>query len=218
MAAQHTVFRLKHRNGFDGLYQQQEDIPKVTKHEVLIKVRAVSLNFRDIAIITSKYPFPVTDNVVPCSDMAGDIEEIGECVKGLSVGDKAVASFDITNFYGPQRDWDNGQGGPIDGVLRQYVVLPASAVVKVPSDAPQTYSQLASVVCTGTTVWNSLYGNLPLRPGHVVLCQGAYSSVVFIHYIYTNVSQVPVVSQLLLPFSQRQQVLRSLSRLLVMRS
>ncbi|GKU08949.1 hypothetical protein FLAG1_10044 [Fusarium langsethiae] len=147
-------------------------IPKVTKHEVLIKVHAVSSNFRDITIITSKYSFQVTENVVPCSDMAGDGEKIGECVKGLSVGDKAVASFDITNLYGPQRDWDNGQGGPIDGVLRQYVVLPASAIVKVPSDAPQTYSQLASVVCMGTTVWNSLYGNLPLRPGHVVLCQG----------------------------------------------
>ncbi|KAM0444964.1 hypothetical protein ACHAQK_002507 [Fusarium lateritium] len=172
MAAQHTVFRLEHRNGFDGLRQQQEDVPMVTKHEVLIKVSAVALNYRDIAIITSKYPFPVADNVVPCSDMAGDVVEIGESVTGLSVGDRAVASFDITNLYGPQRNWNNGQGGPIDGVLRQYVILPASAVVKIPSDAPQTYSQLASVVCTGTTVWNSLYGNLPLRPGHVVLCQG----------------------------------------------
>lgn len=188
MAAQHTVFRLKHRNGFDGLYQQQEDIPKVTKYEVLVKVRAVSLNFRDIAIITSKYQFPVADNVVPCSDMAGDVEKIGEGVKGLSVGDKVVASFDITNLYGPQRDWENGQGGPIDGVLQQYVVLPASAIVKVPSDSPQTYSQLAAVVCTGTTVWNALYGNLPLRPGQVILCQGAYPVGRFIKYPRANAS------------------------------
>ncbi|KPM41143.1 hypothetical protein AK830_g5446 [Neonectria ditissima] len=172
MATQHTVFRLKHRNGFDGLHQQQEDIPKITKHEVLVKVRSVALNFRDIAIATSKYPFPVADNVVPCSDMAGDIAEIGGSVQGLSVGDKVVASFDIANLYGPQRDWNTGQGGPIDGVLRQYVVLPASAIVKVPSESPQTYSSWASVVCTGVTVWNAFYGNLPLRPGHVVLCQG----------------------------------------------
>lgn len=175
MAAQHTVFRLKHRNGFDGLYQQKENVPNVTKHEVLIRVRSVSLNFRDIAVATSKYPFPVAANVVPCSDMAGDIAEIGESVKELNVGDRVVASFDITNLYGPQRDWDNGQGGPIDGVLRQYVVLPASAIVKVPSDAPQTYSQWASVVCTGATVWNALYGNIPLRAGQVVLCQGSDS-------------------------------------------
>lgn len=172
MALQNTVFRLKHRNGLDGLYQTKEQVPAITKHEVLVKVRSVSLNYRDIAIITSQYPFPVAENVVPCSDMAGDVVEIGEKVLGLRAGDKVVAAIDLTNSYGPQLGWNNGQGGPVDGVLRQYVVLPASVIAKVPSAAPQTYSQWASIVCTGVTVWNSFYGNLPLRPGQVVLCQG----------------------------------------------
>ncbi|KAJ6438184.1 Zinc-type alcohol dehydrogenase-like protein [Purpureocillium lavendulum] len=172
MSAQQVVFRLKHRNGFDGLYQREENIPEITKHEVLVKVRSVSLNFRDIVIATSKYHFPVAENVVPCSDMAGDIVQTGESVKGLHAGDKVIACFDITNLYGPQIGWNGGQGGPIDGVLRQYVALPASAVIKVPSDTPHTYAEWASLVCTGTTVWNAFYGNLPLRPGQVVLCQG----------------------------------------------
>ena len=63
-------------------------------------------------------------------------------------------------------------GGGVDGVMAQYITRPASAVIKVPPEAPQTYSELATLVCTGVTSWNALYGNKPLVPGQVVLVQG----------------------------------------------
>jgi NADPH:quinone reductase-like Zn-dependent oxidoreductase len=69
----------------------------------------------------------------------------------LEKGDWAIASFDITNLYGPQADWLNGLGGPIDGMLRQYVALPATCIVKVPKSTKLSWAQLASLVCTGTT-------------------------------------------------------------------
>jgi NADPH:quinone reductase-like Zn-dependent oxidoreductase len=146
-------------------------VPSAGKHELLIKVRSVALNFRDIAIATGKYPFPVKEQVVPGSDAAGDIASVGEGVQGFSKGDKVIATFDIATLYGPIRNWNNGLGGPIDGVLREYVTIPAGAVVKIP-ESSLNYAQWASVVCTGTTAWNSLYGNIPLKPGNTVLFLG----------------------------------------------
>lgn len=169
----HTVFRFPSRTGFADLVSAQEKIPSISKHEVLIKVRAVSLNSRDIQVATGKYPAYVKENVIPGSDAAGDIVDIGEDVRDLAKGDRVVVSFDIAHMYGPQKDFSTCQGGGFDGVLAQYIARPASSVVKVPASAPQTYSELASLVCTGVTSWNALYGNMPLKPGQTVLVQGS---------------------------------------------
>ncbi|KAJ5326782.1 putative zinc-type alcohol dehydrogenase-like protein [Penicillium brevicompactum] len=171
MATQ-TVFRFPTRTAVEDIVSAQEEIPSLSKHEVLIKVRAVSLNSRDIQIATSKYPTFVKDNPIPCSDAAGDIVAVGDEVRGLANGDRVVVSFDIAHQYGPQKDFITTQGGGVDGVLAQYIARPASSVVKVPASAPQSYSELATLVCTGVTSWNALYGNLPLKPGQTVLVQG----------------------------------------------
>ncbi|PYI30579.1 NAD(P)-binding protein [Aspergillus indologenus CBS 114.80] len=126
-----------------------------TKYEVLVKVHGVSLNYRDIGVATSLYPFPVKDNVV------------GEGVKNVTVGDHVIGNFDITNLFGPQLNWENGQGGPIDGVLREYVCIPAASAVQVPKETALSFCEWSTLVCTGVTAWNALYGNIPLRTGGV---------------------------------------------------
>ena len=123
-------------------------------------------------IANGGYLFPVADNVVPLSDASGTIVEVGEAVTHLRKGDWAIANFDITNFYGPQQDWEHGLGGPIDGVLREYVAIPANAIIKIPRTTTLSWSHLACLVCTGITAWNALYGNLPLKPGQTVLAIG----------------------------------------------
>ncbi|KAF5856211.1 hypothetical protein ETB97_007687 [Aspergillus alliaceus] len=168
-----TVIRIDGpRTSIRNLKAFNEKIPVPTKHEVLIKVHSVSLNYRDIAVATSQYPFPVKDNVVPCSDAAGVVVEAGECVKNLAKGDRVVGTFDPTNLFGQQMDWLNGQGAPVDGVLREYITLPAIAAVKLPENSPQSFSEWSTLVCTGVTAWNALYGITPLKPGQIVLCQG----------------------------------------------
>jgi len=167
-----TVIRLTSQGSWENLAQFKEPIPTAGKHEVLIAVKSVALNFRDIAIATGKYPFPVKKNVVPGSDAAGDVVEIGEGVSGFKLGDKVIVAFDPTTLYGPIKNWSNGLGGPVDGVLQEYISVPAQAVVKIPESSTLSYAQWASVVCTGTTAWNSLYGNNPLKPGQTVLFQG----------------------------------------------
>ena len=63
-----TVYRIAERKGIDYLKESQEDIPNVHQHEVLIKIHAVSLNYRDFLIITGSYPMKVKENVIPFSD------------------------------------------------------------------------------------------------------------------------------------------------------
>ncbi|KAM0456705.1 hypothetical protein ACHAO4_003736 [Trichoderma viride] len=172
MASKQTVFRLNSRQGIVDLSKSEEDIPKAAAHEVLIKIHSVALNYRDIAIATSHYPFPVKDNVVPVSDAAGEIVEIGPNVHGFTVGDWVIANFNPVNLYGPMKDWNGGLGGPVDGVLRNYLPINANSVIKVPKESSLKASQWASLVCTGTTAWNALYGNVPLKPGQTVLFQG----------------------------------------------
>lgn len=181
-----NVLRLTAQGSWENLAHFIEPIPSAGKHEVLIAVKSVSLNFRDIAIATGKYPFPVKDQVVPGSDAAGDIVETGEGVSGFKRGDKVIVSFDPTTLYGPIKNWGNGLGGPVDGVLREYIAVPAQAVVKIPANSKLSYAQWASVVCTGTTAWNSLYGNCPLKPGQTVLFQGESKNIVFIQADKSN--------------------------------
>lgn len=172
MSSNQRVYRLQSQKGHEQLKQVQEPKPVIDKHEVLVKIHAVSLNYRDIVVANGQYPFPVKDKVVPCSDSAGEIVEIGSKVEGFKVGDRVVASFDPTNLFGPQRDWDHGHGGPIDGVLSEYVAFAGNAVVKIPESSNLTYPEMASLVCTGVTAWNALYGAVPLVPGQTVLFQG----------------------------------------------
>lgn len=101
---QQKVFRIGGKGaGYEGIQEKSEEIPRVKPHEVRLKVHGVTLNFRDLAIANGAYPFPVKDNLVPLSDGAGVIEEVGEDVKDVATGDWAISNFDISNLYGPQK-------------------------------------------------------------------------------------------------------------------
>lgn len=167
----HTVYRLSSRNGFDGIEAFQEPIPVITKHEVLIRVRGVALNYRDIATALGTLPLAIKDRVVPCSDMAGEIAQVGEGVEGFSIGDRVTCPVSPAVIYGPVKDENHTLGGSIDGVLREYIVLPAIAVIKLPSSS-HSFAEWSAVVTTASTVWNAFYGNAPLRPGQTVLVLG----------------------------------------------
>jgi NADPH:quinone reductase-like Zn-dependent oxidoreductase len=132
-----AVSRLADRDGFSGIEAHTESIPTLLPHEVLIKVRALALNYRDIAIATSRYPSAVKDNVIPGSDMTGEIVRIGNAVsKGaeeVQAGDNVVVPIDWACRYGSVKDVSQTLGGPVDGVLREYIALPAHLLIRVPS-------------------------------------------------------------------------------------
>ncbi|KAK7418751.1 hypothetical protein QQX98_003769 [Neonectria punicea] len=169
--ASHTVFRWVSRDGFEGLKEFKEPIPTIGKDDVLVKVRSVALNNRDVTIARSTYPVSVKDQVVPCSDMAGEIIEVGDTVDGLSVGDSVIAPVSLALLYGCVKDHANTLGGPKDGVLQEYMALPAHAVIKLPKSS-HNFTQWAALVTIGSTAWNALYGYAPLKPGQTVLVLG----------------------------------------------
>lgn len=155
-----------------------EEIPKVNPHEVLVKVQSVALNYRDIAMRNGNYPMSVAENVIPCSDCAGTIVEIGSAVAStggslgsLAIGDAVVANFQQIPLHSTPNERAKGRGGQVDGVLAEYDVFGGHEVVKVPEASPRW----ASVVCTGVTAWNSLFGGgYAIRPGQSVLLQGEF--------------------------------------------
>ncbi|CAN9152499.1 hypothetical protein AA0119_g2120 [Alternaria tenuissima] len=166
------VFRLPQRTSILDLQVNEEKVPEPASQEVLIRIKSIALNFRDFAVATGKYPFPVKDNVVPCSDLSGEVVRVGNQVDDFAEGDRVIASFDLKTLYGAMPDWHHSLGGCYDGVLREYIALPSSALVKVPSTSGLSFAQLSALVCTGTTAWNALYGNNPVKPGQTVLFLG----------------------------------------------
>lgn len=118
--SQQKVFRIPSKGaGYEALQEKTEDVPQIQPHQVLLRVQAVSLNYRDIAISTGTYPFPVKDEVVPVSDASGIVEQVGSAVVGLQTGDWAIANFDPTNLYGPQKGNVN-YGGTVGSKRKAY--------------------------------------------------------------------------------------------------
>lgn len=166
-----TVFRITLNDGIDGIQAFKERIPKPGSYEVLIKIHSVGLNYRDIAIANSTYPLETKDQVIPTSDMAGEIVEIGNLVNGFSTGDWVIPPVCFSYLYGVFKDGFDAYGSIEDGMLREYVVLPAHILIKLPK-SNLSFSQWATVGATGATVWNAFYGNMSLKPSDTVLLLG----------------------------------------------
>ncbi|GMF27512.1 unnamed protein product [Phytophthora lilii] len=127
----------------------------------------------DTIVANGTYPYPVKDHVVPCSDGAAVVVELGSNVESLQVADRVVVNFDMNNLSGLQPgSTRESLGGNLDGVLRQYITLPAEVLSKVPEECNLTLVQMASLVASGVTAWNALFGLLPLKAGQTVLFQG----------------------------------------------
>src|SRR6202034_138394 len=120
--------------GIEALAQVDLPQPKPQYRQVLIKVGACSLNFRDLGIVRGTYRMPVRDKVVPLSDGAGEVVEIGAGVSRVKVGDKVAGNFfqRWTGGEPSQNVQASALGGSIDGMLAEYAVLEEDGVVKIP--------------------------------------------------------------------------------------
>ncbi|KAL0934772.1 zinc-binding dehydrogenase [Colletotrichum truncatum] len=158
--------------GFDGLESQEVAIPQIGETEVLVKLNAAALNYRDLVIAKGTYPHPNKLPVVPLSDGAGDVIEVGSKVRQFKKGDKVATVFLQRSLYGPMnRDaWPGGIGGVLDGTLRQYAIFPETGLVRSPRNL--TDIETATLPCAALTAWNCLYGLKQVKPGEVVLTQG----------------------------------------------
>lgn len=175
-ATSQTVYRLTAQTSYHDIKPHTEPIPEFATNEVRIAVKSVSLNYRDLVMAKGTYPFPIKSNIVPCSDAAGVVAQVGSSVTDFAVGDKVLVNFDLNVFYGVRTNWDLNLGSSIDGVLREYITVPDYSVTKIPEWSKLKFEEIASLVCTGVTAWNALYGAAPLKPGQTVLFQGTFAS------------------------------------------
>ena len=165
--------------GIDALVQVERPAPRPAHRQVLVKVAACSLNFRDLGIVRGTYRMPVRDNIIPLSDGAGEVVEIGAGVTRVKTGDKVAGCFFQRGPGGePPPDVQSGAlGGGTDGMLAEYVVLEEEGVVKIP--AHLSLEEGATLPCAGVTVWHAMMEHARLVAGQTVLLQGTGGVSVF---------------------------------------
>ena len=145
--------------------------PKPKAGQVLVRVRAASLNYRDQAAVTGNYFQQVERDTVPLSDGAGEVIEVGEGVTSLKVGDKVAGTFSQPDPNGPANGPALPMGLPLDGMLAEQVVMWEVGAIKLPDG--YSFEEGACLPCAGVTAWNCLYGvGKPLKPGETVLVLG----------------------------------------------
>ncbi|MCW8196809.1 NAD(P)-dependent alcohol dehydrogenase [Proteobacteria bacterium 005FR1] len=159
--------------GVEGLTKtHQADPPAPGPGEVVVRMRAASLNYRDLLVLSSQYRGRKKD-LVPLSDGAGEIVAVGPDVTKQNVGDRVALTFHpgwIAGEFGGDFDPSGRGGGNIDGVLRQYAVVRDFEVVKLPDYL--SFAEGATLPCAGVTAWTALTHYAPLLPGEVVVVQG----------------------------------------------
>lgn len=133
---------------------------------VLIRVHAVSLNYRDANIANGGNPWPVVPHGILCNDAAGEVIAVGEAVKSLAIGDRVAPIIDTENLTGREstRSW---LAADEDGVLADYIVFDERKVSKLP--AYLDWIEASIIPCAGVTAWTALKG---FGIGQSVLIQG----------------------------------------------
>jgi NADPH:quinone reductase-like Zn-dependent oxidoreductase len=159
--------------GLDGLVLRQHEVPQPGPNEVLLRVHAVSLNYRELMILQQgRYPLPVKPDVVGMCDGAGEVVTLGAGVTRAKLGDRVIASIFPRWVDGPFTTERAAQlGGSLDGMLTEYAVLHEDALVAIPEHL--SYEEAATLPCAGVTAWNTLTGGLPLKAGDDVLTLGS---------------------------------------------
>ncbi|KAG4030558.1 hypothetical protein MFRU_011g00180 [Monilinia fructicola] len=174
------TWRVKGQNGFDSLsYDTQATLPELGANDVLVKLHAASLNYRDLIIPKGLYPFALVDEVIPGSDGAGEVIAVGSKVTRFAPGAKVLTLFNQGHIGGSldQLTAKTGLGGVLDGTLRQHGIFNENGLVNMPTSL--SYLEAATLPCAALTAWNALYGLKPLKPGDVVLTQGTGGVSIF---------------------------------------
>ncbi len=134
----------------------EHDVPKPGHGQVLVKIRAASVNYRDLLVISGKYSRNLPLPLIPFSDGAGEIVEIGEGVSRWKAGDRVAGIF-FQQWLGgkiTEAAARSALGGAIDGVLAEFVIFHEDGVVAVPQHL--SYEEGATLPCAAVTAWNAL--------------------------------------------------------------
>jgi NADPH:quinone reductase-like Zn-dependent oxidoreductase len=164
--------------GIDSLEFVERPTPTPGPGEVLVGVRAISLNYRDLLTIKGLYNPKMRLPRIPCSDGAGEVVAAGEGVTAWKPGDRVAGIFMQNWLDGPLTPAraKGALGGDVDGMLTDYVVLKETGLVRVPDHL--SFQEAATLPCAAVTAWNALRAG-DLKPGGTVLIQGTGGVSIF---------------------------------------
>lgn len=173
------AYQLPAPNGIEALKQVQLETPKPRRGQILVKVHACSLNYRDLAIAIGSYRMGSKPDLIPLSDGAGEVIAVGEDVTRFKVGDRVASCF--------FQRWPGGEAGPqvqpsalgggLDGMLAEYAVLEEGGAVAVTPHL--SYEEAACLPCAAVTAWHALRVHGELSPGKSILIQGTGGVSIF---------------------------------------
>lgn len=165
--------------GLDNLKLVERETPAPGPGQVLVRMAAASLNYRDLLMIKGAYnprqPLPL----IPCSDGVGRVEAVGAGVDRVAEGDRVATCFCQGWISGraTKERLRNTLGGPLDGTLAQYMVLDQDGVVAAPEHLSD--AEAATLPCAGLTAWTALVQEGEVRAGQWVLLQGTGGVSIF---------------------------------------
>nr|HEV8010789.1 NAD(P)-dependent alcohol dehydrogenase [Bradyrhizobium sp.] len=165
-------YEIQGPHGIDGLALVDRPAPKPGAGEVLVRLKAATLNYRDLLTVKGGYGSRQKFPLVPVSDGAGVIETIGAGTREFAPGDRVIGSF-FQNWIGgepSEAKMGAALGGSVDGVLTEYRVFPARALVRTPEHLSDI--EAASLPCAGLTAWSAVVKLGGVKPGQTVLVQG----------------------------------------------
>ena len=167
------LYRFGKLGSLDALQLQESEVPRPGVGQVLVRIRACSLNHRDLNIVSGSYTsHAIKPNAIPLSDGAGEVAAVGPEVTRWKVGDRVAPIFvqrwlggDLKLEYMP-----SALGGPSDGVLAEHIVMSEEGLVRIPSH--MSFEQAATLPCAAVTAWNAAPVRGQLQAGHTVVTLG----------------------------------------------
>ena len=171
------VAAIKAPGGLDKIAIETRPDPVAGPGEILVRVRASSLNFHDYAVAAGIIKTP--DGRIPMSDGAGEVVAVGAGVSAYKAGDHVLSLF-FPNWAGggPTAErLGSVPGDHADGFAAEYVVMPASAFTRLPKG--WSFAQAATLPCAALTAWRALVTEAQIKPGDVVLTQGTGGVSIF---------------------------------------
>jgi NADPH:quinone reductase-like Zn-dependent oxidoreductase len=173
------TYEIQKYGGPEGLKLVDRPLPDPGDHEVVVRIKAVSLNYRDLVVLRGHYDRNPAEGRVPLSDGAGEVVAVGPGVTKFRVGDRVAACF----FQG----WPAGRfkaemhrtalGGSIDGVLVEQAKFREEGLVHLPEN--YSFAEGATLPCAAVTAWQSLIIRGQLVPGETVLLLGTGGVSIF---------------------------------------
>jgi NADPH:quinone reductase-like Zn-dependent oxidoreductase len=162
-----------------GIVRRSTEEPRPGPNDVLMRVRASSLNYRDLMVLKGGGRGPTKLGVIPLSDGAGEVEAVGDRVTRVRVGDRIAGCFHPRWYGGPIKPeyLTDRLGANLDGMLAEYAVLSEEALVQVPSHL--SFEEDATLPCAAVTAWVALTGHRRVAAGDTILTLGSGGVSVF---------------------------------------